>query len=305
MQTQDHPETVQAQASADPIGLIGLGLMGGALAHRLAGAGFSVLAYDSNPDKAMLVPGIDIASSADQICLRCSRIVLAVYDTAQVEAILVELETTAHPMTVLCATTVEPRPIAFAAARAARYGITVLETPVSGTSAQIEAGKGVGLVAGPKDAIDAVRDVLDAICPQRFYMGSPGNAAKAQLAINLVLQLNRAALAEGLVFAQRLGLAPAEFLEVLRGSPAASQVMSVKGEKMVRREYSPQSPVAHTLVVQNLKDAQFMIETAHRLGQNLPMMEVNAALLAAVIAQRGCEVDSAAVIEAIRSSRPK
>ncbi len=288
-----------------PIGLIGLGLLGGALAHRLTGAGFEVLGYDIDPGKALLVPGIEIASSADEICLRSSRILLAVYDTAQVESTLVELETTAHPTIILCATSVEPRRIAFAAARAARYGITLVEMPISGSSAQIEAGKGIGLVAGPEDALGAVKDVLDAICLQRFVMGSPGNAAKALLALNLVLQLNRAALAEGLVFAQRLGLKPDKFLEVLRASPAASQVMDVKGEKMVRREYSPQSPVAHTLVDQNLKEAQFMIETAHRLGQNLPMMEVNAALLAAVIAQRGREVDSAAVIEAIRASRPK
>lgn len=298
-------EPIEPIKSLGPIGLIGLGLLGGALAHRLGGAGFEVLGYDLNPDKAVLVPGIEIASSADAICLRCSRILLAVYDTAQVESVLVELETTAHPTIVLCATSVEPRRIAFAAARAARYGITLIETPVSGTSAQIEAGKGVGLVAGPDEAIEAVKDLLDAICPQRFMMGSPGNAAKAQLALSLVLQLNRAALAEGLVFAQRMGLKPEEFLEVLRASPAASQVMAVKGEKMVRREYSPQSPVAYTLVDQNLKEAQLMIETAHRLGQNLPMMEVNASLLAAVIAQRGREVDSAAVIEAIRASRPK
>ena len=291
--------------TANPVGLIGLGLLGGALAHRLVAAGYPVLGFDSDPDKALLVPGIEIARSADEVCLRCTRVVLAVYDTSQVESVVLELETTANPMIVLCATTVEPRRIAFVAARAARYGITVIEAPISGTSVQIESGKGVGLTAGPAEAIAAVEGLLDAICPTRFHMGSPGNAAKAQLAINLVLQLNRAALAEGLVFAQRLGLAPEEFLEVLRASPAASQVMAVKGEKMVRREYSPQSPVAHTLIPENLRDAQFMIETAHRLGQNLPLMEVNAALLAAVLAQRGCEVDSAAVIEAIRASRPK
>ncbi len=282
------------------MGLIGLGLMGGALAHRLLGAGFRVLGFDVNPDKALLLPGIEVAASADQICLVCRRIVLAVYDTTQVEAIVEELETTAHPMHVVCTTTVEPRRIAFAAARAARYGITLIEASISGTSAQVEAGKGVGLVAGPPGAIDEVNDLLDAICPQRFFLGSPGNAAKAKLAVNLVLQLNRAALAEGLVFAERLGLAPAEFLGVLRGSQAASKVMDEKGDKMVRREYSPQSHIAQTL-----KDAKIMLETAHRLGQNLPMMEANAALLAIAIALGGDERDSAAVIEAIRSSRPK
>jgi 3-hydroxyisobutyrate dehydrogenase-like beta-hydroxyacid dehydrogenase len=274
--------------------------MGAALAHRLRGAGLPVLGFDIDPDKAVLVQGIQAAASADEVCLRCNRIVLAVYDTSQVESVVAELETTAHPMTVLCTTTVEPRRIAFVAARAARYGITLLEVPISGTSAEVEAGKGVGLIAGPAEALPLVADILDAICPKRFFLGSPGNAAKAKLAINLVLQLNRAALAEGLVFAERLGLSPAEFLAVLRESPAASQVMAGKGEKMVRREYTPQSHIAQTL-----KDAQIMIETAHRLGQNLPMMEANAALLAAAIALRGGEIDSAAVIEAIRKSRPK
>lgn len=290
---------------AEPVGLIGLGLMGGALAHRLLGAGFAVLGFDIDADKALLIPGIEIAASADEICLRCSRIVIAVYDTAQVESVVVELETTAHPMLVLCATTVEPRRIAFIAARAARYGITLIETPLSGTSADIEAGKGVGLQAGPQVAVKLAAELLEAICPQRFYLGSLGNASKTALAIDLVLQLNRAALAEGLVFAERLGLDPAAFLEVLRGSPAGSQVMAVKGDKMVRREYSPQLPVSHTLIAQNLKDAQYMLETAHRLGQKLPMMEVNAALLAAAIAQGRAKRDSAAVIEAIRASRPK
>lgn len=296
---------IATRVNAEPVGLIGLGLMGGALAHRLLGAGFRVLGYDIDADKSLLIPGIEVAASADEICLRCKRVLLAVYDTAQVEAVVVELETTAHPMLVICTTTVEPRRIAFAAARASRYGITVIEAPISGTSAQIEAGKGVCLLAGPAEALALGADLLTAICPQQFKMGSLGNAAKAALAIDHVLQLNRAALAEGLVFAERLGLAPAAFLAALRASPAGSQVMDVKGEKMVRGEYSPQSPVPHTLIAQTLRDAQFMLETAHRLGQNLPMMEVNAALLAAAIAQGRARRDSAAVIEAIRANRPK
>lgn len=292
-------------ANADRIGLIGLGLMGGALAHRLIGAGYSVLGYDIDADKTQLVPGLEAAASVDEISKRCRRIVLAVYDTGQVESVVAELEAARRPVLLLCATTVEPRRIALLAARAARYGITLIEAPITGTSAEIETGRGVGLLAGPKESVTLATDLLEVFCPQWFHMGSLGSAAKAALAINLVMQLNRAALAEGLVFAERLGLSPAAFLEALRSSPAGSQVMAVKGEKMVRREYSPQLPVTHTLATQSLKDAQFILETAHRLGQHLPMMEVNAALLAATIAQGGTRRDSAAVIEAIRTSRPK
>lgn len=292
-------------ANADRIGLIGLGLLGGALAHRLIGAGYSVLGYDIDADKALLIPGLEAAASVGEISKRCRRIVLAVYDTGQVESVVAELEAARRPVLLLCATTVEPRRIALLAARAAGYGITLIEAPITGTSAEIETGHGVGLLAGPKVSVTLATDLLEVFCPQWFHMGSLGSAAKAALAINLVMQLNRAALAEGLVFAERLGLSPAAFLEALRSSPAGSQVMAVKGEKMVRREYSPQLPVTHTLATQSLKDAQFILETAHRLGQHLPMMEVNATLLAATIAQGGMRRDSAAVIEAIRTSRPK
>ncbi len=291
--------------NAEPVGLIGLGLMGSALAHRLIGAGYDVLGFDIDADKTLLVPGLEAAASIDEVCRRCRRIVLAVYDTDQVESVVASLEAARIPMLLVCTTTVEPRRIAFLAARAARYGITLIEAPITGTSAEIETGKGVGLLAGPQESVSLATDLLEVFCTRWFHMGSIGSAAKAALAINLVLQLNRAALAEGLVFAERLGLSPAAFLEALRGSAAASRVMAVKGEKMVRREYSPQSPVNHTLATQSLRDAQFILETAHRLGQHLPVMEVNAALLAATIAQGGTRRDSAAVIEAIRVSRPK
>lgn len=290
---------------AEPVGLIGLGLLGGALAHRLIGAGFGVLGFDTDAGKALLIPGLDAAASVEEISRRCRRIVLAVYDTGQVESVVAELEAARRPVLLVCTTTVEPRRIAFLAARAARYGITLIEAPITGTSAEIESGRGMGLLAGPKESVSLATDLLEVFCPQWFHMGSLGSAAKATLAITLVLQLNRAALAEGLVFAEKMGLSPAAFLEALRGSPAGSKAMAVKGEKMVRREYSPQSPVTHTLATQSLKDAQFILETAHRLGQHLPMMEVNAALLAATIAQGGTHRDSAAVIEAIRTSKPK
>ena len=93
-------------------------------------------------------------------------------------------------------------------------------------------GDGVGLIGGDKDTIDSVADILDTLYPKWFAMGAAGNGGRAKLAINHMLGLNRLVLAEGLVFAERLGLPPAAFLDVARQSAAYSQVMDIKGPKM-------------------------------------------------------------------------
>ena len=285
------------------IGLIGLGFMGCALATRLLAAGFQVSGFDIDAAKIARLEALggQAARSVVDVGLHCKRIVVAVYDTVQVEEVVVGnagLASAARSHTVLCTSTVEPERIAALAQCAAARGIHLVECPISGTSSQVRSGDGVGLLAGASEAIAGVRDILDAICPKRHIVGAPGDAARAKLAINLVLQLNRAALAEGLVFAERLGVDPAAFLAVLRDSPARSDVMDTKGEKMLRGDFSAQSRIAQTL-----KDAELMLSEARRLGQQLPLMELNAVLLAEAIAQGGGERDSAAVVEAICARR--
>ena len=96
--------------------------------------------------------------------------------------------------------------------------------------------------------------------PTYFHIGKIGDGGRAKLAVNLILGLNRLALAEGLVFAERLGLDPAAFLKVARGSAAYSQVMDVKGAKMMRGEFA-----AEGRVTQHLKDVHLMLEQAERV----------------------------------------
>src|SRR5690349_9182217 len=82
----------------------------------------------------------------------------------------------------------------------------LIQQPQSGSSAQLLNGDGVGLIGGNNDAIDSVDDIVDALYPKWFYMGPVGNGGRAKLAINHMLGLNRLVLAEGIVFAQALGL---------------------------------------------------------------------------------------------------
>ena len=178
---------------------------------------------------------------------------------------------------------------------ASRRRLALIETPVSGSSAQVRNGDGVGLIGGDKDAIDGVADILDALYPKWFYMGAAGNGGRAKLAINHMLGLNRLVLAEGLVFAERLGLDPAAFLDVARQSAAYSQVMDIKGAKMVSGEYSPQG-----FIHQSLKDFRLILDQAASRGQEMPLAALNAAVLEACVKRGEGERDNSAVIEEIR-----
>jgi 3-hydroxyisobutyrate dehydrogenase-like beta-hydroxyacid dehydrogenase len=287
-----------------PVGLIGLGLIGTAVTRRLTDAGFAVLGYDVDARKAGAFAelGGRPAGAVAEIARACSRVVLAVFDTDQVETVVEGegglLASAAGLLTVLSMTTVDPDRLAALAARVAARGLTLIEAPVSGSSAQVAAGDGVGLVAGDAAAIAGAADLLDAICPRRFLLAKVGDGGRAKLAVNLVLGLNRLALAEGLVFAELLGLDPAAFLPVLRGSAAYSQVMDVKGEKMVTRDFATQARV-----VQVLKDVTMMREKAMAAGQALPLSEVAADILQSCVAAGEGDWDNAAVIEEIRRRR--
>ena len=167
---------------------------------------------------------------------------------------------------MLCASTCDPDRIAALGERVAARGLRLLETPVSGASGQVSRGEGVGLIGGdPRDRIAEIEPILRALFPTYFHIGKIGDGGRAKLAVNLILGLNRLALAEGLVFAERLGLDPEAFLKVARSSAAYSQVMDVKGAKMIRGDFA-----AEGRVTQHLKDVHLMLEQAERVRPAAP-----------------------------------
>ena len=281
------------------IGIAGLGLLGGALAHRLLGAGFTPKGFDIDAGKtAAFGKAGGIAATLDEVA-HCDVVLLAVFDTAQVEdvvrnAVLPAL-TPGVPKIVLVASTCDPDRIAALAAEIESRGLTLIEAPVSGSSAQVRNGDGTGLIGGDKDMVDGVADILDALYPRWFHIGAAGNGGRAKLAINHMLGLNRLVLAEGLTFAQALGLEPAAFLAVARQSAAYSQVMDIKGPKMVSGDYTPQG-----FIHQSLKDFRLILAQAASRGQDLPLAALNAEVLAACVARGEGERDNAAVIEEMR-----
>jgi 3-hydroxyisobutyrate dehydrogenase-like beta-hydroxyacid dehydrogenase len=282
-----------------PVGIVGLGLMGIALSERLIDANVPVIGFDIDPARceALKAAGGMIAVSARELAGRSPTIVIAVYSGEQVEAVFGDLASSAGsgaPL-VICTTTCAPDEILRVAERAAAANIPLVEAPISGTSAELRDGSAAALVAGEAGAIEAVSALLDILCPHRVRVGAVGDASRTKLAINLILQNNRAALAEGIVFAERLGLDGRAFLEAACRSAAYSRVMDSKGEKMLARDFQPQSRISQTL-----KDAELILEEAARRDLRLPMTLTQAELLRTAIALEGPDGDSAAVIEAIR-----
>ena len=285
----------------NPVGLIGVGLLGQALAHRLLGAGFEVIGFDVDPAKNIRFAelGGRAAASIADVAKRCEPIVLAVFSTDQVEQViegeLLPALGERSGKTVLCASTCDPDRVAALGERVAARGLRLLESPVSGASGQVSRGEGVGLIGGDPQTASEMEPILRTLFPTYFHIGRIGDGGRAKLAVNLILGLNRLALAEGLVFAGRLGLDPAAFLKVARSSAAYSQVMDVKGGKMTRDEFT-----AEGRVTQHLKDVHLMLEQAERASQRLPLLEVHADVLEACVRAGEGDLDNSAVIKEIR-----
>src|SRR5829696_718948 len=291
---------------ANAVGLIGIGLMGTALARRLLAAGFQVVGFDMDPAKrrALEDMGGRAADSVADVGRACPVVLVAVLTTDQVEQVvegpdgLLSVPSSAEPRVAPCFATCDPERISALAERAAPRGLALLDTPVSGTSQQVLSGDGLGLIAGDKTAIERAGAVLDAVVPRSFVIGPAGDGSKAKLAINLILGINRLALAEGLVFAERLGLDLRAFLEVARSSAAYSQIMDVKGEKMIAGDWAP-----HSKITQHLKDVRIMLAEAERIGQRLPLGEVLAEVLQSCVEHGEGDRDNCASIEEVRRRR--
>jgi 3-hydroxyisobutyrate dehydrogenase-like beta-hydroxyacid dehydrogenase len=282
------------------VGVIGLGLVGTALADRLTRAGFPVVGLDRDPvaRDRWVARGGAAASSPAEIWKTCSRLVLAVFDT---HGVLDVVEGSGRPVeggsvaAVVDCSTGDPEALQALAARMAARGIDFIEAPLSGSSTQIADGQATMLVGADVAALARHGDLLDALADRRVHVGGAGMGARAKLATNLVLGLNRAALAEGLVFAERLGIAPAAFLALVLATPARSDAALLKGDRMVRGDFEPQSRIR-----QHLKDVRLMLDAADRKGQHLPLSSVHASLLQAAVDAGDGDLDNAALILQLR-----
>ena len=279
---------------AQRVGIIGVGLLGGALGQRLAKQGWEVFGHDP---AVTAVDGLTICPTAVEVAERCDTILLSL-PTSSVAAggidALGQAVTARHSF--LDTTTGEPSQMEALGQALAKRDAAYLEANVAGSSELAKRGEATLFLGGSTETIDRCQPLLAALATKRFHVGPVGAASRFKLVHNLILGLNRAALAEGLAFAETLGFDAADTVENLRDTPATSAALEAKGGKMAKADYEP--PQAR--LTQHLKDVRLIRQLADAVGANTPLSAVHQSLLERAEALGLGEADNAAVIEALR-----
>ncbi|MBT3361236.1 MAG: NAD(P)-dependent oxidoreductase [Rhodospirillales bacterium] len=288
----------------EDIGLIGIGLVGSAIAEHLLARGYGVVGYDIDPACCDVLSklGGEPVSAVSQVAKRADRVFLSLLTTETVREVVEGdaglLDTPDPPRHIIDTTTGTPDETIALAERLAGRGVGFLDATISGSSQQIRDREALFMVGGRDEPVAACRDLLDAVSEKVIHVGPPGSGSKAKLASNLILGLNRLVLAEGLVFAEKLGLDLPSFLSLLKQSPAYSVAMDVKGEKMLNSDFTAQARVS-----QHNKDLRIILDCADEVLQELPLAQIHHQILEQLISDGDGDLDCSAVIKAIRDRK--
>jgi 3-hydroxyisobutyrate dehydrogenase-like beta-hydroxyacid dehydrogenase len=279
------------------IGIIGVGLLGSAVASRLLQAKFQVRGYDTYPARLKLLhnQGLIVTGSIAELAADSDAVFTILPSLEAVEATILRdrglIETAPRDCTLIQMSTVSPELTRSLASAASAVGLGFLDTPVSGTSAMVERGDCTIFVAGERARAEACQPIFDAIAKRTHYVGDAGMASLAKLATNLLVGLNTAALAEALVLGAKGGLAPGVLVEILKESAGASKMVDVRGPLMASHRFEPQMKIELFL-----KDFKLMLEEGAGLGVALPLTSLTQQLTAATAAAGRGEEDLAAII---------
>jgi 3-hydroxyisobutyrate dehydrogenase-like beta-hydroxyacid dehydrogenase len=285
--------------NSPPLGLIGIGLLGTVLAERLLTAGFSVLGHDIDPERALALRqlGGEPVSDAAAVFRRCQRVILSLPTHHEVNTLLgAHVADLQCGMTIIDTTTGNPANAATLAATLAAREVVYLDATVSGSSTQLRGGSAVMMVGGDAAAFAACADIFSHLGGKSFHTGGPGSGAKMKLVTNVVLGLNRAALAEGLAFAEGIGIDPAQALAVMQAGPAYSRIMDGKGRKMVACEFTPEARLS-----QHLKDVRLILQYGKDAGLPMPLSTAHRDVLQAAEAAGLGPLDNSAIIQVLHA----
>ena len=289
------------------IGIIGLGLAGSALCRRFLKMGFEVVGYDINPVATNQAKrfGAQVSNSPKQIGHLSNIILLSLPDSTIVDLVVEGpnglLETISENSLIIDTTTSDPNASAKLAQRLKKYKIRFVDATIIGSSNEIENGSVVLLCGGPKKDITENKELFAVFAKQYFHMGKNGKGAQTKLVVNLVLGLNRLALAEGINLGEKIGLNSNMLLEVLKSGAAYSRTMDHKGEKMINNDFDP--PQAK--LAQHHKDVDLILKLAQQIGASVPLTVAHEKIL-----KMGCltgfgELDNSAVIQTLRDRSNK
>jgi 3-hydroxyisobutyrate dehydrogenase-like beta-hydroxyacid dehydrogenase len=283
-----------------PVGIVGLGLLGGAVAGRLRAAGHDVVGCDVVAERVRALAALGgrglastaaVATAADPICVLLPSL-------AAVEEVVLGaggLAETARGRTVVQMSTISPVLTERLERECAARGVGFLDCPISGTSGMVERGHGIIFVGGERALYERWRPLLESILPRAVHVGAAGQAMVLKLVANLLVALNSAAAAEALAMVERAGLDVPQALDLLVSSAAGSRMLEVRGPLIVKRDFPAQMKLELFM-----KDLHLIQDAARAVGAAVPLTDVAETLYAAAQAAGHGGEDLAVVVTALR-----
>jgi len=282
-----------------PVGIIGLGLLGSAVAGRVRAAGRDVLGHDVVADRQRALEAIGgrAAASAAAVAETADPICVVLPSLAAVEEVILGprgLAATAHGRTVVQMSTISPTLTERLARECTSRGVDFLDCPISGTSGMVARGDGIIFVGGDRAVYERWRPLLETILPRAVHVGIAGQAMVLKLVANLLVAVHSAAAAEALSMVERAGLDVSQALELLGSSAATSRMLQVRGPLMAKRDFPAQMKLDLFM-----KDLHLIQEAAGMLGAPVPLTDVAERLYAAAQAAGHGGEDLAVVVTAL------
>jgi len=282
------------------VGVVGLGLLGHAVAARLLAAGQRVIGYDVVRERgdALKALGGDGAASVAAVAAKAELVCTLLPSLAAVEDVILGADGIAKAArpgtTVVQMSTISPTLTERLAREVTARDLGFLDCPVSGTSGMVERGQGVIFVGGERALFDRWQPVLDAILPRPIHVGRAGQAMTLKLVANLLVALHSAAAAEALTMARRAGLDLGLVLEVLGSGAATSRMLEVRGPLIAKGEFPAQMKLDLFM-----KDLHLIQDAARDVGAPLPLTDVAERLYGSVASEGHGGEDLAVVVRAI------
>ena len=255
------------------IGIIGLGMLGNAVALHLIDSGFEVTVYNRTKEKTLQLKekGAKISTSPKEIAENSELVIIIVKDAKAVNQISFEkngiIEGNHKKLIVADMSTIDPLESKKISKKFLEYKINKLDIPVMGGPNVAITGELVMMASGNKESFDYCKNVLNTIASKIFFLGNSGVAHSVKLAMNLQITMLALALAEGIMLVKKSNVDPKLFLEILNSTYFKTGMSEKKAYKMIEGKYDT------TFTLANLKkDIATMIDTAKSLGIKLPMI---------------------------------
>jgi 2-hydroxy-3-oxopropionate reductase len=279
------------------IGFIGLGIMGAPMAGHLLAAGHEMFVRTRSKVPDVLKGATVCATSAD-VARNAEVVILMLPDTPDVESVLFGADGVAAGLskgkTVVDMSSISPIETKQFAQRVNALGCDYLDAPVSGGEVGAKAASLTIMVGGPESAFERVKPLFEKMGKNITLVGGNGDGQTTKVANQIVVALNIAAVGEALLFASKAGADPAKVRQALMGGFAASRILEVHGERMIKRTFNPGFRIAL-----HQKDLGLALAGARAIGVALPQTAGAAQLMQVAAANGWDQLDHSALVKAL------